>query len=102
MMTERQCRQGEGLRHGDELHDQQQLALIGAVGDQAGPRADQQDWAELRRRQPAEVHAVVGELQDEQGLGDQRQPVADLRDPLPGEEQPEVAGLERRECRPRE
>ena len=30
-------------------------------------------------------------VQDEQGLGDQRQPVADLRDPLADEEQPEVA-----------
>ena len=33
-------------------------------------------------------------LQDQQRLGDQRQPVADLRDQLAAEEQPEVADLE--------
>ncbi len=36
-------------------------------------------------------------LQDEQGLGDQRQPVADLRDQLTAEEQAEVADVQRLE-----
>ena len=38
-------------------------------------------------------------IDDEQGLGHEREPVADLRDALRDEEQTEVAVLERPECR---
>ena len=89
--------QHEGLGHGDGLHDEQQLALVGAVGDQAGPRPDEQHGAELGGGEDAEGDAAVGELQDEQRLGDERQPVADLGDELAGEEEPEVAELQRPE-----
>mgnify|MGYP003345587101 CR=1 FL=1 len=65
-----------------------------AVGDEPGPRTEHEDRAELRGGQHAERHAGVGEVQDEQGLGDERHPVADLRDDLPAEEQAEVAGAE--------
>ena len=96
MTAERQRGEGERLRHRDRLHDQEQLALVGAVGDQAGPRTEQQDRAELRAAS-AERDAVVGELQDQQGLRDEREPVADLRDQLTAEEQAEVANVQRLE-----
>ena len=38
-----------------------------------------------------EREAAVGELQHQQRLGDERQPVADLRDQLAAEEEAEVA-----------
>ena len=81
----------ERLRHREELHDDQQLPLVGAVGDQAGEGAEQQDRRELTGGEEPDRDAAVGEREDEQGLGDERQPVADLRDPLADEEQPEVA-----------
>ena len=52
---------------------------------------------ELAGREHADREAAVGEVQDEQGLGDQRQPVADLRDELAEEEQAEVADVQRLE-----
>ena len=48
--AERERRQRERLHHRDRLHDQQQLALVGAVGDEPGPRAEDQHRAELRDR----------------------------------------------------
>ncbi len=82
--------------HRDALHDEQQTPLVGAVCDQAGPWPEQQQHgAELRGREPAECHAVVGELQHEQRLRHQRQPVADLRDQLAREEQAEVPVAQR-------
>ena len=80
-----------------DLHDDEQLALVGAVGDEAGPGAEHQHRAELAGREHADGEAAVGEVQDEQGLGDERQPVADLRDQLAEEEQAEVADVQRLE-----
>ena len=53
--------------------------------------AEEQHGHELAGGEQAEGDAAVGELQHEQGLGDQRQPVAGLGDELAGEEEPEVA-----------
>ena len=69
----------------------QQLPLVGAVGDEPGERAEQQDRRELTGGEEPDRDAAVGEREDEQRLGDERQPVADLRDPLADEEQAEVA-----------
>ena len=79
------------------LHDQQQAALVGTIGDEAGPRTENQDRTELGHGQRAQRNAVVGELQDEQRLRDEREPVADLRDQLAREEQAEVADVQRLE-----
>src|SRR5262249_26268091 len=69
--------------------------FVAPIGDESGPRTEQQDRPELRGRERAQRHAVVRELEDEQRLGDERQPVADLRDQLSREEEPEVSDPER-------
>ena len=53
--------------------------------------ADEQHRPELRRRQQPEREAAVRQLQHQERLRDQRQPVAHLRDELAGEEEAEVA-----------
>ena len=53
--AERERGQRERLRHGDELHDDQQLALVGPVGDEAGPGAEHEHRARTgtpRARRP--------------------------------------------------
>ncbi len=71
------------------------LSLRSAIRPAKGP--SDQDRAELSRGQDAERDAAVGELQHEQGLGHEREPVADLGDHLAGEEQAEVADAQRLE-----
>ena len=46
---ERQRGERERLEHLQGLGDDQQAALVGPVGDQAAPRAEQQDGPELAR-----------------------------------------------------
>ena len=70
------------LHHREGLDGDEELALVGPVGDEAGEGAEDEHRAELGGGQHAEGDAAVGELEDEQRLGDQREPVADLRDPL--------------------
>ena len=48
-------------------------------------------WAGTTRGDEANRDPAVGDLQDEQGLGDHRQPAPDLGDALAEEEQAEVA-----------
>ena len=76
-------------------HDQQ-LALVAAVGDEPGPGAEHEHRQELAGGEHADGDAVVvGQMEHEQRLSDQGQPVADLRHELAAEEQAEVADLER-------
>ena len=51
----------------------------------------------MARREDADRHAVAGQVQDQQRHRDHRQPVADLRDELTGEEEPEVPDPQRAE-----
>jgi hypothetical protein len=78
MVHERQSGQRERLQHGEALDDQQQLALVRSIGHQPGEGAEQQHRAELRGGEQAEGHAAAGELEDEQGLSHQGEPVPDL------------------------
>ena len=97
MAAEGEGGQDERLRHGDGLHDEEQPALVRAVGDQPRPGAEHQHRPELGRRQRTKGDPVVGELQHQQGLGHQGQPVAHLGDQLAPEEEPEVTDVERPE-----
>ena len=92
-----ECGEHERLHHREELDDDEQPALVGAVGDEPCERAEQQDRAELERGEQPDRDAAVGQAEDEEGLGDERQPVADLRDQLSAEEQAEVADVQRAE-----
>ena len=52
----------ERLHHRERLHDpEQELPLVGAVGDHAGPRAEHEHGEELARGHQADGDAVVGE-----------------------------------------
>ena len=86
--------QREGLEHGERLHPQEQPSLVRTVGHQPGEGADDQHRPELRRREQPEGEAAVRQLEHQQRLRDQRQPVPDLGDELAGEEQSEVADPE--------
>ena len=50
----------ERLQHRERLHDDQQLALVGAVGDGAGPGAEQEHRAELAGGEQAERRCRCG------------------------------------------
>ena len=101
MAAECERRQCEGLRHRDRLDDQEQASLVRPVGDEPAPRPEEEHRPELGRRQRPDGHTVVRQLEDEEGLGDQGEPVADLRDELSDEEQPEVPHPQRPERVPR-
>ena len=73
------------------------LRLSCAVDDHAGPRRQQQDRAELARRQHADRDSAAGAVEHEERQGDHRQPVARVGNRLADEEQPEVPRPERRE-----
>ena len=89
-MAEAEDGERERLQHRDALHEEQQPALVGSIGDETAPRTEEQHGSELRGGERPEGDPAIGELEDEQGLRDEREPVADLRDQLSGEEQPEV------------
>ena len=75
--------EGERLDHGQRLGGQEQLALVVAVGHGAAAGAEQQHGPELEGGEHADGHTrVVGELEHQQGLGDQREPGAALGDEL--------------------
>ena len=46
--------EGERLEHRHRLDDEEELALVGPVGDQTGPRAEDEDRAELEKGEQAE------------------------------------------------
>ena len=87
----------EGLHHGQRLHDDQQAALVGAVGHEPGEGADEENGAELGGGQRPEGVAAIGQPEHEQGLGDEGQPVPHLGDELATEEEAEVPVIERPE-----
>jgi hypothetical protein len=57
-------------------------------------KADKRVRAELGGSERAQRDAAVGPLEHEQDLGDEREPVADLRDELAAEEQAEVPDVQ--------
>src|SRR5262249_30571279 len=87
----------ERLRHFERLRDEQEVALVPAVGDEPRPRRQDEDRPELARRQQANGKAALRQMQDEQRQADDRQPVPAVGNELPEEEEPEVAALQRRE-----
>ena len=92
---------GEGDRqaHLDRLGRQQRLALGQVVGEDAGEQAEHEDRDELGGRDDAQPQRVVGQQQDQPGLGDRCIQVPIRRDRLAAEEQPVVAVTERASCR---
>ena len=57
--AERERGERERLRHRDDLHDDEQLALVGAVGDEAGPRAEHEHRRELAGGEHADREAAL-------------------------------------------
>ena len=51
----------ERLRHREELHGDEQLPLVGTVGDQPGEGAEQQDRCELTGGEEPDRDAAVGQ-----------------------------------------
>ena len=76
------------------LRAEQELALVGAVGERAGPRAEEEDGQRLQRDRDPERGAGGRELQDEPRLGHRLEPGAGDRDQLPGEVEAVVPGAE--------
>ena len=68
--------------------------LGSASASDAGEQAEDHDREELGGRHDAEPERVVGQLEDEPGLGDLLHPGPDQRDRLAAEEQPVVAVAE--------
>ena len=83
---------GEHHHHG--LHDEDRLALRQDVGEHAAEQAEDHHREELRGSDHAQPERVVGELEDEPGLGDLLHPRPDQRDELAAEEQLVVAVAE--------
>ena len=89
--------EGEG---GDEHHrarDGHEPALVVPVDDDPRPCAEEQRREELGGHEQPERRAAVGQVVDEQVLGDELQPGAGERDRLRGEEDAEVAVPQRAE-----
>ncbi len=101
LVHEGQARQDEGLGHGPHLDDEQQPALVAAVSHQPGPGPQDQHRGELAGDEQSHGDAVARQVEHQQGLSDQGEPVPDLGDPLAHEEEPEVPDPERRERLPR-
>ena len=78
VVHERDERQRERLDHCERLHDDQQLAFVASIGDETRPCAEEQNRSELAGRKQTESEPTVGQLQHQQRLGDEREPVADL------------------------
>ena len=75
------------------LGDDQQLALVEAVGERAAERAEEEDARELQGGGEADGEAGAGQGEDEPELGDDLHPVAGQGDDLPGEVEAVVAEL---------
>ena len=82
-------------RHHHDLDGDQGRALRERVGEHAREQPEHHDRDELGGRDHPEPERVVGQLEDEPGLGDLLHPGADQRDRLAAEEQPVVAMAER-------
>ena len=82
------------------LADDQQLALVEAVGERAAEGAEEEDAAELQGGRDADGDAGAGEAEDQPELGDDLHPVAGQRDDLPAEVEAVVGDLRvrRRTC----
>ena len=89
--------QGHRERAGERLGHGEQAPLVPAVGDHAGPRADQHGRQELQRDGHAQQRARAGQLQDQPRLRDLLHPVAGERDRLRGEVEAVVARAQGRE-----
>ena len=83
---------GEHHHHG--LHDEDRLALRQDVGEHAAEQSEDHHREELRGSDHAQPERIVGELEDEPGLGDLLHPRPDQRDELAAEEQLVVAVAE--------
>ena len=83
---------GEDHHHG--LHDEDRLALRQRIREDAAEQPEDQHGDELRGSDHAEPEHVVGELEDEPGLGNLLHPRPDQRDELAAEEQLVVAVAE--------
>ena len=79
----------------DDLGRDERLPLRQGVGDEAAEQAEDDHGRELGGGDAAEHERVVGQLQDQPGLGDGLHPRADQRESLADEEQPVVAMPER-------
>ena len=80
-----------------DLRGEEQLALVDAVGERAGPGPEHQHGAELQAHGDAQVHAAAGELQHQPALGDRLHPGAAHGDDLAEEEQAVVVDAQRAE-----
>ena len=83
---------GEDHHHG--LHDEDRLALRQRVREHAAEQPEDHHGDELRGGDHAEPERIVGELEDEPGLGNLLHPGPDQRDELAAEEQLVVAVAE--------
>ena len=88
-------RQHDRLHEHQRLRDQQPAAPVDPVREHAGEIAEQQDADVGAERDDAEQPRRSGQTIREPAHRDLLQPRADQRQPLPGEEQPVVAMLER-------
>ncbi len=89
--------QGEEQHRGDRhsgLGDDQELALVEAVGERAAEGTEEEDPRELQGGGEADGEAGARQSEDEPELGDDLHPVAGQGDDLPAEVEAVIADLE--------
>ena len=86
--------EGGGEHRGGGRRGDEQLALVHAVGEHAGPGTTEEHGEELQRGRDPERDAAVRELEDEPDLRDLLHPAATARDDLADEVDAEVAGAQ--------
>ncbi len=81
------------------LREEQQSALVETIGDASADQRKQEKCQSLRQRDGAQGECrSVGDLQNQQALGDDLHPGADRRNGQAEPEQPEVAMPQRAKC----
>ena len=85
---EQQSQNQEASHH---VGDDHQAPPVHAIDDNARERTDDRDRQKLHNHHPGDGRGRAGEVQQQGIHGDRVEPVAQLRDRLPDEEQAEVA-----------
>ena len=100
MLHESQAGQDNGLDHLQGLGHEEQVALVVSIGDGASVDGEQQDRSVFGGGEQADGETAVGEVQHQEGQSHVGQPVAGVGHELADEEQPKIAGSQRRERAP--